>query len=408
MRILYLTQWFDPEPGVIKGTAFVARLIESGHQVIVVTGLPNYPTGKIYPGYRFRAFQVEERDGLIIHRLPLYPSHNSSSIGRAVNFLSFFFSALLYGLLRGGRFDLAYVYHPPITVGLAAALFGYVHRLKFILEIQDLWPDTVVASGMSGTTKMHQMLTTCCNFVYKRASMIIVQSNAMKTILVGRHVPCEKLAVIYNWADSSALSAKEPYSRSLLADRKRFTFLYAGNLGRAQALESVIMAAHRASQSGAVLDLVLIGDGIDAGRLKSLASSINADNVRFLPRVSIEEIRTYIEDTDVLMMHLSNESHFSATIPSKTQYYLAVGKPIIAGVSGEAADLLRRSGAAIVVPPQDVELLAKAMTMLSNESLDKLIEFGKNGKQFYINNMSFESGMSQTLRIIDKAANFMK
>src|SRR5690606_15377190 len=117
----YLTQWFDPEPGVIKNPAFVRAIEAAGHEVTVVTGIPNYPTGKFHPGYGFRLFQQEEIDGVLVKRLPLIPSHSRSSLGRALNFLSFFVSALLYGLFRVGRYDLVYAYHPPITVGLAAA-----------------------------------------------------------------------------------------------------------------------------------------------------------------------------------------------------------------------------------------------------------------------------------------------
>ena len=124
MKILYLTQWFEPEPNIVKGPAFIRALMAAGHDVETVTGFPNYPTGRIYPGYRLRPIHREFIDGVPVVRLPLYPSHSLSSLGRAANFLSFFVSALVYGLLKVGRSDIIYVYHPPITVGLAAALFG--------------------------------------------------------------------------------------------------------------------------------------------------------------------------------------------------------------------------------------------------------------------------------------------
>src|SRR5438105_2146105 len=114
MRVLYLTQWFDPEPNIIKGLAFVRALQEAGHDVTVVTGLPNYPSGRIYPGYRLRLIQHEELEGVRITRLPLYPNHDNSALGRSLNFLSFFVAVLLYCLIRSRRFDVAYVYHPPI------------------------------------------------------------------------------------------------------------------------------------------------------------------------------------------------------------------------------------------------------------------------------------------------------
>jgi len=142
MRIAYVTQWFEPEPNIVKGVAFVRALEQAGHQVTVVTGFPNYPTGRIYAGYRLRPIQHETVGGVRVVRLALYPSHDRSSVRRSLNFLSFFVSALLYLRFRRARFDLAYVYHPPITVGLAAALAG----IPFVLDVQDLWPDTIAAT----------------------------------------------------------------------------------------------------------------------------------------------------------------------------------------------------------------------------------------------------------------------
>ena len=192
MRILYLTQWFEPEPNIIKGIAFVRALEAAGHQVMVVTGLPNYPTGKIYPGYRLRLVQHETIEGVRVIRLPLYPSHDASSLRRSLNFLSFFVSALLYCMLRGGRYDMAYVYHPPITVGLAAAIGGGLRRLPFVLDIQDLWPDTLAATGMAGAGRLTRPIGALCRFVHARARSISVQSEGMRGALVERGVPDAK------------------------------------------------------------------------------------------------------------------------------------------------------------------------------------------------------------------------
>ena len=175
MRIVYLTQWFEPEPNIIKGVAFVRELQAAGHEVTVVTGLPNYPTGRIYPGYRLRAIQHEHVEGVRIVRLPLYPSHDTSTLRRSLNFLSFFLAALIYCLWRARRYDLAYVYHPPITVGLAAALAGLVRRLPFVLDVQDLWPDTVSTTGFSGARTLAKPIGFVCRFVYRRSNAIIAQ-----------------------------------------------------------------------------------------------------------------------------------------------------------------------------------------------------------------------------------------
>lgn len=401
MRILYITQWFDPEPNVIKGPDFVRALERAGHKVTVVTGFPNYPTGKIYPGYKLRMYKRERLSGVEIRRLPLIPSHSQSSIGRALNFLSFFISVLIYGTFRGSRYDLVYVYHPPITVGLAAALFCPIKKLPFILEIQDLWPDTVMESGMAGTSKMFGLLSGICKFVYRRAARIIVQSFGIESLLTERGVPKEKISVIRNWAIETAPPKLDTATAAPAGTGRKFRFVYGGNIGMMQALDRVIEAAKLGQDLGGKFELLLFGDGVDLDRLRQYKEDIGADNVRFLPRVSRQEARDMFADADVLVLHLANKSLFAATIPSKTQFYLACGKPILAGVSGEAADLLRASGSAVVVPPEDVKRLAQAMREMSTMKGPHLEDMGTKGKAYYDRTLSFDTGTSKTIEVIE-------
>lgn len=399
MRILYLTQWFDPEPNIVKGPDFVRALEIAGYDVTVVTGFPNYPTGKIYPGYKLRMYQRESLGGVSVKRLPLYPSHSRSSLGRAMNFLSFFLSALVYISLRGGRYDLVYVYHPPITVGLAAAIVGRIRRLPFILDIQDLWPDTVLESEMSGTARMSVILDKVCGFVYRHSSAIIVQSQGIKSILIQRNVPEEKLSVVHNWADESAL-LKPVKIWQATSTEKPFLFLYGGNLGRMQALGHLIEAAKLGAELGGNFELIILGDGVEASALRQLKARIQAHNVTFLPRVSRLEARDMFAAADVLVLNLANKGLLAATVPSKMQFYLACGKPILAGVKGETADILNQSGAAEVVEPENIELMAQAMKRMSAISPKDLIIMGENGREYYKNNLSFSFGITKTINII--------
>ena len=146
MKILILSQWFDPEPD-FKGLLFARELVARGHEVEVLTGFPNYPGGKIYPGYRIRPWARERLDGIDVLRVALYPSHNNSGLHRIFNYVSFFISAAVFGTALIRKPDVMYVYHPPITVGFAATVIGFLRRAPFVYDIQDLWPDTVAASG---------------------------------------------------------------------------------------------------------------------------------------------------------------------------------------------------------------------------------------------------------------------
>ena len=147
MRILFIIQWFQPEP-TLKGLPFAQELVKLGHEVEVLTGFPNYPSGKLYPGYRIRFLQKEIIEGIPIIRVPLYPSHDTSGFRRILNYMSYAFSAALIGPWVVKKFDIAYVYHPPATVGLPAIALRFLRGLRFVYDIQDFWPDCLQATGM--------------------------------------------------------------------------------------------------------------------------------------------------------------------------------------------------------------------------------------------------------------------
>ncbi len=397
MRIMYLTQWFDPEPNVIKGPRFVRALEAAGHEVAVVTGFPNYPTGKLYPGYRLSVLKRETIDGVRVIRLPLYPSHDSSSWRRSLNYLSFFISTVIYGLVRRRRFDVAYVYHPPITVGLAAALSGLVRPLPFVLEIQDLWPDTVAATGM-GSAGVVRLLGVACRFVYRRAAAIIVQSDGMRRTLIERGVPAAKLTTVRNWA------GQEPGSEvpGVRTKAEGFNIVYAGNHGRSQALDTVLDAAAIIQQQRRDLRVHFYSDGIEAERLRRRAKEMGLATVEFHGHVPREEILAAFTDADALLLHLADGPLFEITIPSKTQVYLAMGRPIVAGVSGETAELLRQSGAALVAPPQDAPALAETMCAMADLPREQRDAMGAAGRRFYLEHLSFETAVGRTLAVLDE------
>ena len=200
MLIVMVSQWFDPEP-TNKGMVFARALTSAGRQVVVLTGFPNYPSGRIYPGYRQRLVQTETLDGIRVVRVPLYPSHDSSSLKRFLNYASFALSASLVGVWRTGDPDLVYAYHPPLTTGFAALWLGWVKRVPVVYDIQDLWPDTLRATGMLRSRWALRTVGRLCGFVYQRVSRIVVLSPGMKTALESKGVAAGKIEVIYNWCD---------------------------------------------------------------------------------------------------------------------------------------------------------------------------------------------------------------
>jgi glycosyltransferase involved in cell wall biosynthesis len=392
MRIAYVTQWFEPEPNVIKGTEFVRALEAAGHEVTVVTGFPNYPYGRIYAGYRLRPIRRETVGGIRIVRLPLYPSHDRSALRRSITFLSFFLSAFIYLRLRRSKFDIAYVYHPPITVGLPAAFA----RIPFVLDVQDLWPDTVVATDIGGASKLAGALGACCRYVYAKASAICTQSEGMKAALIARGVAPDKISIVRNWADAEFHEIPSNRSR-----RRRFTLVYGGNLGRAQRLSNLVDAAAMVERTRPDIHMELFGSGVEEQELHERARSHGLGNLEFPGRVSAHEMIREFVDADALLLHLSDDPLFDITIPSKTQYYLAMGRPIVAAVNGEAGKLLRQSGAAIVVPPADPAALATAIVEMAETSPERRTAMGRAGAEFYRQNLSFSQAIGRTIALLE-------
>jgi colanic acid biosynthesis glycosyl transferase WcaI len=397
MRILYLTQWFEPETHVIKGLKFARALQAAGHEVTIVTGFPNYPSGRLYPGYRLKPIQRERIDGVDIVRLPLYPSHDTSSFRRSLNYLSFFLSALVYLLVRLKRFDLAYVYHPPITVGLAAAVAGLLRRLPFVLDVQDLWPDSLAATGMAGGRRLTQLVGALCTFVHWRASAIVAQSEGIRAALAARGVAAEKLITIHNWADVEPREAGPP--APLVPHR--FVVVYGGNLGRAQGLRTVLDAAANLRDLRPDVLIRLYGDGVEASSLREQARALDLPNLEIHPQIGKAEINAVFARADALLVHLVDHPLFAITVPSKIQAYLATGRPIAAGIAGEAARLLLESEGALVAPPSDANALAKAIAALADMAPDARRSMGLKGRDYYLQNMAFQQGVHRTLRLLD-------
>jgi colanic acid biosynthesis glycosyl transferase WcaI len=399
VRVLYLSQWFEPEP-ILKGSGFVRGLVERGHAVETVTGFPNYPQGKLYPGYRLRLHAEDIVDGVPVHRVALYPSHDRSSLRRIVNLFSFASSAAFHGIFRAKPFEVLYAY-PPIPTALAAAAICAIRRKPYVMDVQDLWPDSVVKSGMPGTRWMERIIGAMCNFAYRRAARIVSQSQGIADRLVERGVPREKISVIYNWAHEDEPGPPPDLARYGFAGR--FNIVYGGNFGRMQGLDVLIRAAQIAARQAPRLQLTLFGNGVETDRLREQVVQLGAGNVRIEPGVPREQVGHIFAAADVLVLHLINDPLFEITVPHKTQSYMAAGKPVLIGVAGEAARLVTDAGAGVAVEPGNAEAMAQAMVRLARMSPHELRAMGVRGQEFYRRRFSFAAAMDATDAVIHQA-----
>ena len=402
-RILLLTQWFDPEP-TFKGLVFARELVRQGFEVEVLTGFPNYPGGKVYPGYRIKWLQREVIDGVQVTRVPLYPNHDQSALKRVLNYASFAASSLFYGLFMARRADVIYAYHPPLTVGITASLLRLLRRIPVVYDIQDMWPDTLRATGMLSNPRALDIVASVCQWVYRSVDQIVVLSPGFKRLLLERGVPEHKLDVIYNWADEASLAAPQGRLPAEFPGSDRFRILFAGNMGKAQALDAVLDAATLLQQRNSRVCFVMLGGGVEVARLKQRAAELKLGNVVFLPPVPMAEVGTLLNAADALLVHLRKDPLFEITIPSKTQAYMAVGKPLLMAVDGDAADLVQQSGGGQVAESENPMAIAHAAESMAGMTTEQLTGMGRQAREHYREHLALSVGVRKFGAIFKRLA----
>lgn len=388
-----LTQYFQPEP-IFKGLPLAKALRERGHEVEVLTGFPNYPGGKIYDGYRLRLWQREAMDGINVIRVPLFPSHNRSGLRRILNYLSLSISTSMLGPWLIQRPDVIYVYNL-VTLGAASRVLRWFNRCKVVIDVQDLWPESVASSGMMKSNLAMGTLKRWCRRQYLSADRLLVLSPGFKENLVARGIADSKIKVVYNWCDETAITAPEPCDKEAKkwGMDGRFNIVFAGTMGVMQSLDAVLKAASLIGNEFPDVLFTFVGGGIDVDRLKSLSASL--ENVQFLPPQPQSEIGKVLANANALLVHLKDEPLFRITIPSKIQAYLYAGKPILCGVRGNAAKLVGDAGAGIPFEPENAESLADAICKMRYMEPVRLREMGLSGRDFYSRNLSFKTGVDQ-------------
>lgn len=401
MKILLLTQWFDPEP-TFKGLAFAKELQKQGHDVEVLTGFPNYPSGKIYDGYKLKLYQREEVEGVSILRVALYANHDSSALKRIFNYITFAFMAMIFGIFATKKADVIYAYHPPLTVGLAAICIKFFRRTPIVYDIQDMWPDTLKATGMLNNDRILNIVGRVCQFVYRFVDHLVVLCPGFKNILVDRGVPERKISVIYNWCDEIALQSALPLNdlyQGMMKDK--FNIVFAGNMGKAQSLDTVVQSAS-ALQHYSDIQFVLVGEGTETQLLKEIVQAEKITNVIFIPRMPMSQVGGVLKQANVLLVHLKKDPLFEITVPSKTQAYMAMGKPIIMGVQGDAADLIEHAQCGKTAISEDSESLNNAILDIYQLSAQERSRMGENAAQYYFEKLSISSGTQQFLKVFEE------
>lgn len=400
MKILLVTQFFDPEP-TFKGLLLARELHRRGHAVEVLTGFPNYPEGRIHEGWHQRPVDRREVDGVTVTRVPLWPSHDRSGLRRALTYGSFAASASIAALLVR-RPDVVHVYHPPATTGLAALVLKHLRGVPFVLDVQDLWPDSLTSTGMLRGRAPVALASALVRRVTAAAEHVVTLSPGMTRLVAERSRRPEAVSTLLNWTYEDDI--EQAGASEARAERTSpFVATFAGNLGPAQGLDTLLDAAALLSDRPDVR-IRVVGDGIDAARLRRRAEEERLTAVEFVGRVPVGEVGQHLAASDALIVHLRDEPLFRVTVPSKTQAYLLAGRPIVMAVRGDAAELVERAGAGVVVPPEDAGALAEALLRLADLPPSAREAMGRAGRRWYDSELSLRRGVERLERVLENAS----
>ena len=385
MRILIVSHYFWPEQFRVNDLA--VALSKRGHDVAVLTGMPNYPTGKMFAGYSWWAKRRDDMQGVPIFRVPLFLRREGRGWQLALNFLSFVFFACLMApwYFRKRSFDVVFVYEPsPFTVGIPAALMRRLKRAPMLFWVQDLWPESLEAAGAVRSPMVLRAVGRVVRWIYRRCDRVLVQSKSFVEPAVAAGAAKERTYYFPNWAESlyqpMSLPADAPEYEGLPAG---FRIMFAGNLGEAQSLETIVSAADQLKQETDIHWLI-VGDGRRRAWFEKEVRSRGLEHcVHFLGRHPAEKMPHYFATADALLVTLKADPVFAMTIPSKVQSYLACGKPILAALNGEGARVIEQSNGGVAVAAEDATALAEAVQKMARIGEGDRRVMGIAGENYY-------------------------
>ena len=405
--VCYVSQMYHPE-NVGVATWVAEELDRIGWDVTVLTGIPNYPTGVVAEGYRADRASRELVHGIEVRRTPLYPSHDTNTVGRMLNYTSWALSSTYYGIGDIRRAGLAVVHSSPVTANLAPMVARILYGTPYVTMIMDLWPDSVFQSGFLTTGPVRRLaefvLGTFAKWSYRLAAHVTVLSPSMKQVLVDRGVPADKISLLYNWVDESLFGAPADPDPSLRADLgltgDDFVAMYAGAHGIAQGLGVLVEAAALLEKSERI-HIVTVGDGIDGERLRALAAELGVDDrVHFLGRRPMATMPGILAAADLQLVCIADTPLFRVNMPSKIPSLLAGGHPVLVVAAGDPADVVTAADAGLAASPTDPAAVADALRRAKAAGADMLRQMGERGRDLYQNEMSAAIGGARLTEIL--------
>lgn len=380
MRVLLVTQYFHPENFKSNDVAF--ELSRRGYDVTVLTGLPNYPQGKIYDGYGVSRKRKEVIDGVTIYRTLVIPRGKGGGVRLALNYLSWAFIASLWAFFLAlfHRYDAVFVHETsPVTQGFPALVVKWMQKIPMYFWVLDLWPESLQAAGNVNNRYVLGFFSRVTRLMYRNSEKILMSSKGFRKSILEKGDFEDRLVYFPNWAED-VFSDTRFVEIPALPDG--FKVVFAGNVGEAQDFENVMRAASALKGTG--VKIVIVGDGRKKAWIERYISENDLGEVVYMMgRYPLESMPSFFSKADVLFLSLKNDPIFSLTTPAKLQAYMAAGKPVVAMIDGEAGMLVEESGCGLHCASGDAEAFARCVLQMKEMPREELLEYGNRGRAWF-------------------------
>ena len=408
MKILIVTQYFWPENFRINDLA--QELVQRGHSVTVLTGIPNYPAGSVFKNFRQDPKAFGKYGEATVIRVPML-ARGQGAMRLVLNYLSFVIGGCLFGpwRLRGQQADVIFVFEPsPVTVGLPAVLLGRIKRAPVVFWALDLWPETLSAIGIVRSPRVLGWVGHMVKFIYERCTLVLGQSQGFLRSLAKYCSDTHKIRYFPSWAEEVFNEPDLVPAPEVPVLEGLFNVLFAGNIGEAQDLPAVLEAAARLRHNAAIRWLI-VGDGRKSDWLQEEVERRDLQgSVLLLGRFPVERMPSFYAHADALLVSLKKDPVFSMTIPGKVQSYLMAGVPLIGMLDGEGAKVITEANAGMVCAAGDAGGLAAAVLEMATMSADQRHQLGVNGRAFAQNEFGRSLLMDRLETLLFEAADLYK
>lgn len=399
MKVLLVTQYFYPEN--FKSNDIAIELTKRGHEVTVLTGLPNYPEGKIFENYGFFKNRKENFNGANVIRAWLIPRGKGGGIRLFLNYFSwaFFASIKAFFLTFKTKFDVVLVHEPsPITQGFPAIVVKKIQKIPLHFWVLDLWPESLTSAGGINNKYILAVFTKMVKYIYNNSDKILISSRSFKESIVSKGNYEQKLVYFPNWAEDSISKGISDFAIPEMP--VGFKVMFAGNIGAAQDMESIMKAA-LILKNELQIQFVIVGDGRVKESLEQYVVDHNLQKtVHLMGRFSIDAMKTFFSHADALLVTLKDEMVFNLTVPAKLQAYLCTQKPILGMLNGEGAQIIKDANCGFATNAGNSEGLAKIILDLSKLPQKERTILGTNGFTYYNQNFTLDTCIDNLEQIL--------